>query len=346
MIFNDFFQKILQENLKYLAFMDNEYSKRNRKEVEITTDDRSIVTSIKREKEIYICLDTCTWINVVEKGNLKVLVDLWDLNYQQDAKLLVPEQVRIEWDRNKNSAINEKEMNKLKDIINKTKSFNEILVEEGEKKEELNKLIRNIESEYLVEVEEINNNYINFADEIMDIGRKISTTEQVKLKSVDLALEKLPPFHSGKNSIGDAIIFNSLIEYLENFNNPVLYFITDNKTDFSESKEKPQNLHPILNQLAQDKGVEIRYSLDLKKSIENIVNEVTDLEYVEEYKAKFTDEFEINYLNRCEECDGKMEMKLKRFDGRGQKVYYECSNCSHIKETHEYQHDRIHDAFY
>ena len=83
-------------------------------------------------------------------------------------------------------------------------------------------------------------------------------------------------------------MFQSLINKLEEEKDAILYFVTDNKADFSEDKDKsPYKMHPDLLNIAQKYGVEIRYSLELAKTIDEIIEIVTDKEYVDEYKNRY-----------------------------------------------------------
>ncbi|MEM5663146.1 hypothetical protein AAHB94_01325 [Bacillus toyonensis] len=61
--------------------------------------------------------------------------------------------------------------------------------------------------------------------------------------------------------------------------------MTDNKADFSEDKDRaPFKMHPDLLNMAQKHGIEIRYSLELSKTIDEIIEVVTDKEYLDECK--------------------------------------------------------------
>lgn len=151
-------------------------------------------------------MDTCTWLNLATKGDFDNLLRLFDLHVELDCVLLTPEQLTIEWNRNKVKVI-DSELNTINDIIKKTKGFRDKIVEEQEQKDILTELISNAEQFKVEQVENIGNQTIALFDEIIELGRKISTTDKIKVEAADMALQKLAPFHKDKNSIGDAILF-------------------------------------------------------------------------------------------------------------------------------------------
>ncbi|WP_239694003.1 hypothetical protein [Bacillus cereus] len=52
-----------------------------------------------------------------------------------------------------------------------------------------------------------------------------------------MALQTIAPFYKNKNSMGDAILFQNLINKLKEEKDAILDFVTDNKADFSENKD-------------------------------------------------------------------------------------------------------------
>ncbi|MBZ9536671.1 DUF4935 domain-containing protein [Cytobacillus oceanisediminis] len=326
---------------KYYHFLDNKYSKRNRKSIVTKTDGELIRTEIKREKQIFLFLDTCIWINLANKGEFETLVKIADLHNQYDAVLLIPEQLTKEWDRNKKEKIVDSELNTLKDIINKTKNFRDKFIEDDDEKKKLDELITNAEELSLKQAEYVGNQTLAVIDSIQDMGFGIPTTDNIKLKVIDLSLNNRAPFHRNKNSAGDAILFLSLIDYLKSRKDAILYFITDNKSDFSQ-KDAPLKMHEDFVNIALEEEITIHYSLNLKDTLDKILEEVTDTQYVEEYMKKYD-----SVVPKCPKCQSELEKHLGKMDERGEKIFNKCTNpsCSFLEDTGKYEQDRINDIY-
>lgn len=308
----DILVDITLDNANYREFQPNDFSKRNKKIMEPIESENSLFSGhvIYREKNIYMFLDTCVWINIADKGRFDLFAKLADLNEQQDAILLIPEQLRIEWDKNKKEKLIINKRNEFNDMIKKTKKFRDIMITEDEQKRQLDTLITEVESVLTQQIEYVNQETISLIDQILDFGTPIHTNDKIKLAAIDMALQNMAPFHKNKNSMGDALLFQSLIDKLKEEKDAILYFVTDNKADFSEDKDRaPFKMHPDLLNMAQKHGIEIRYSLELPKTIDEIIEVVTDKEYLDECKKKYADQCEEYHQNRhadfknvCDNC--------------------------------------------
>ncbi|MBJ7949995.1 PIN domain-containing protein [Bacillus cereus group sp. N24] len=300
------------DNANYRSFQPNDFSKRNKKRMEPIESEHSLLSGhvVLRDKNIYMFLDTCVWINNADKGSFDLFAKLADLNEQKDAILLIPEQLRKEWDKNKREKLIINKRNEFNDMFKKTKKFRDIMITDNEKKMQLDTLITEAESVITEQIEYVNEGTISLIDQILDLGAPINTNDEIKLAATDMALQSMAPFHKNKNSMGDALLFQSLIDKLKEEKDAILYFVTDNKADFSEDKDRaPFKMHPDLLNMAQKHGIEIRYSLELSKTIDEIIEVVTDKEYLDECKKKYEDECEKYHQSRhadsknvCDNC--------------------------------------------
>jgi hypothetical protein len=193
--------------------------------------------------------------------------------------------IKIEWKRNKmvcNERIVSLERqitNKKNELKNKRKSLNYL---------ELAKEFRKTEKEIKEKISK-NKNHIQTIDKILANSIDIRIDDKHKLMAVDLAIDKRPPFHNKKNSVADAIIFLSTVDYFyydDEFCINDTIFIS-NDTDFSESK-KNKKFHPELARMLSDKP--IIFETNLAKA----------LELGEEIIAKY--QKYLDYLNR--DCIG------------------------------------------
>ncbi|MEM5663008.1 PIN domain-containing protein [Bacillus toyonensis] len=157
---------------------------------------------VLRDKNIYMFLDTCVWINNADKGSFDLFAKLADLNEQKDAILLIPEQLRKEWDKNKREKLIINKRNEFNDMFKKTKKFRDIMITDNEKKMQLDTLITEAESVITEQIEYVNEGTISLIDQILDLGAPINTNDEIKLAATDMALQSMAPFHKNKNSMG------------------------------------------------------------------------------------------------------------------------------------------------
>jgi len=317
---------------------ENAYSKRNRKTFEVTERDGKTISKMKREKNIFLFLDTCTWLNQAQQANYDNFLKIADLALQRDALLIVPEQLTVEWDRNKIETVFSQQEKLIESMIRQTTSLRDKVIKDEDEKKHLTNLISQAHKFKEEQVKYVGIQTIALVEEIMDLGGKIPTDAKILTQAAQWALKKVPPFASNKNSMGDAVLFLSLMNELEKFEKPILYFVTDNKDDFSESKNYPDS-HKMKShflEYAKGKGIEIRYFIILEDALTHILEEVTDLEYLEECEALY--QVDLDRIPKCDECGEVKIRNYRPWDGMGRKMYYMCSN-GHIEETGEYEND-------
>ena len=326
---------------KYMFVQKNPYSKRNKKIVKTTLDDDGFIReTIKIDKSIFLFLDTCTWINQAEKGKYDNFLKIADLSLQKDSGLLIHEQLTVEWDRNKEEKIFGRQANLIDDMIKQTTSLRDRVISDKTQKQHLTDLINQASSFKEDQVKYVGNQTIALVEDIMTLGHKITTDDKTLTQAAQWGLKKLPPFASNKNSMGDAVLFLSLMNYLEQFEHSILYFVTDNKDDFSKSKVYPDihEMHSHFIDYANEKGIEIRYFINLEEALNHILEEVTDHEYLAECEALYQEE--LNRLPKCNKCGEVKVRNTHDWDGRGNKIYYTCIN-GHLEETDTYLLDEI-----
>ncbi|XOI98804.1 PIN domain-containing protein [Paenibacillus polymyxa] len=336
MVNDDIITKIYKNELmKYMPLWDNAFSMRNEKTSEIVTmESGEVVRGVKRKQHLFLFLDTCVWINLAKKGKIDSYAKIIELHLQFDAMLLIPEQLLIEWDRNKERSILKDHSDSYIDMINKAKRLEAVLSNSDQDTTVLKANIIEAERMKIELVDEIAKSSMAITEYVMDVGYKIPTTDAFKIKTADIALQKKAPFHKNKNSFGDALLFISCMEYLDSGSE--LYFITDNKTDFSS--ESPTDIHPELYQMAEDYGIKIHYSLDPDKTLDEIIQRVTDTDYIERLEQKYIDERKKN-LPECEKCGQIMIIGYHPFNGRGSMKYFICDKCSYTYNSGSYRED-------
>lgn len=240
---------------------------------------------------INLVLDTNTWIylsygfdvsenKIDEKLHFELIEKILEKIENHECQIYSNYIIRDEWKRNKEKTktlINKYESNiesernqlkskrKLKDYISHAKAFRE---EEAKLKEKIHK----------------NEKHIENVDKLIENSYDIPVTDKHKLQSVELALEKRPPFHHKDNSVADSIIFLSIIDYFHHYDAEFTHdtiFISNNSSDFGESI-KSKKLHPELAKMIADKPILFERNLGVALNLgENIISRYKDyLAYV------------------------------------------------------------------
>lgn len=243
----------------------------------------------------YLILDTNIWIylltNQLESNSpdlhFKVLHALKQAVTGRKIAILVNSQIHTEWENNKDKAANQGEKQKLSNKLkNNLKTVQEIksTLNEGDKLK-MDKLFQ-IYSNAIKQKIEQNDSHIQAVNEFLKYQtQEIPITETIKARASDMAVAKKAPFIGDKsNSMADALIFLSAIEYLKiqevDGKYPNSFFISANKGDFCQS-DKDERLHEDLRPLAAD--VNMSFSIRLPKILKEIGinfsdNEVTEIE--------------------------------------------------------------------
>lgn len=133
----------------------------------------------------------------------------------------------------------------------------------------------------------------------------IETTDEIKLRATQRAIDKIAPFHLSKNSIGDSIIIESYNEYktinqAQEFN---MMFITHNVNDFSKKNGNQKLPHEDLGQIFDlNKS---QYFISLPEALNSI-----NPQLVEEFEIENDWDFEFRTLSEILEVEREIELKI------------------------------------
>jgi len=180
-----------------------------------------------------ILIDTCVWLDIAKDPEqvaiLNVIEELIRLN---ELNLIVPRIVIDEFARNKEKIIKESNRSlsqvfkRVKDVVDKF----------GDPKKKQVALEQLNDVDYKIPLlAEGATNSISRIENLLNDAKIIETTDEVKLRAVQRAIEKKAPFHRLKNSINDAIIIETYADCLrdESSSGYRFAFVTHNKHDFS-----------------------------------------------------------------------------------------------------------------
>lgn len=254
---------------------------------------------------IYLCCDTNIWIGISNSEEPSKLLDVLEAEISGGTiKLILPEIIIKEWNRNKDSAILKRTEDNIKTQISglsRLAHFVEndrwdIFDPEPVKEElvELTNKIKALEAElkkYRTKLLDTAKENIQLVENIFNNRNAIvlPADKESSLKVISLATEKEFPFGKKKNNFADCLIFFQFINYLKANGISNAHFVTSNKEDFF-----PQGtLHKTFNdEIKVVKGI-------FHKSLGEAMNSSLGKEIVTE-----------NEIKRIEEIAKRRERKL------------------------------------
>lgn len=181
-----------------------------------------------------ILIDTCVWLDLAKDSKqLPILGSVEELIRLNIITLIVPRIVLDEFQRNKERIAKEStkslstHFRLVKEAVNKLDGDKEETQTILSYLDDVNHKIPIIGGEAI--------GTLNRIEKLFSSAFILETSEAVKLRAAQRAIEKKAPFHRGKNSMADAIIIETYAECISNqaetSNN--FAFVTHNKSDFS-----------------------------------------------------------------------------------------------------------------
>jgi len=266
-----------------------------------------------------LLLDTCVWFNFLEnEKGLEVLYSIKKLLDEGQLDLVVPDQITTEIERNLERLLNSrknamrtyrKHANNLKRVLSeeKTQLLDEVL---NEADSNIPKLKLECDKIYAIVQAVLNHPRANH----------LVSTVDIKAKAAERGLSKIAPFNKGtKNSMGDAVILETVLEF-QRFNpNDTLYFVSLNSSDFSDPKEVNKPHAEISDDFS---ALHIVYSISPGDTIEAIGN----ITFSDEAKRSFYVDSDNKYIQiwceefpkECCECGGALT-------GNGYRIMFGCA---------------------
>lgn len=179
-----------------------------------------------------VMLDTCVWLDIsTQKAELPMLTAIENLVEDGVIKLLVPELVRAEFERNKDRVI-EATRKRIAGEIRVVKGIIESFGGEG--KAGALETIDDVNHRLPILTEATQGSVIRVI-KLFDLAFQTPISDAVKIKAAERAIAKKAPFHKQKNSVADAVLAEAFqefrVEQAANFES--FRFVTHNVTDFS-----------------------------------------------------------------------------------------------------------------
>lgn len=190
-----------------------------------------------------LLIDTCVYLDLAKdyrhQPTLRALEQLINVG---EISLVLPRQAVDEFARNKERVVKESG----KSLSSTFKRVKAVLRQFG-RQDGVDLAIQQLEDvdHRITILGEAVNESIARIEAIFAKAAIVETTDAVKLRAAQRAIDKLAPFHRDKNSMGDAILIETYREVLsEGGDRDEFAFVTHNKHDFSDMNSDERLPHP------------------------------------------------------------------------------------------------------
>src|SRR6266545_1055691 len=191
-----------------------------------------------------LLFDTCVWLDLAKDHRQQALIDvLEELIKQGEASLALPRTVIDEFARNKRRLIDESH-HSLSSALKRTKELIDKFGE-GKGKRRLLEQLSDLDHR-LPTLGESAVGSIGRIEGLFKSTPILETSDTIKLRAAQRAIDGRAPFHRQKNSINDAILIETYAETVaQQATKGVRFaFITHNIRDFSDTNVNNKHPHP------------------------------------------------------------------------------------------------------
>jgi hypothetical protein len=214
-----------------------------------------------------ILVDTCVWLDAAKDPDqqplLGVLEELVKLN---EVRLIVPRIVIDEFGRNKQRIIQESGRS-LSGVFKRVKEAMAKFGDEGKKRLAI-ELLNDVDHR-IPQLGEAANATIGQIEALLRGGLIVETSDEIKLRAAQRAIDKTAPFHRQRNGIGDAILIETYAEQVrKSARGERFSFVTHNVNDFSDPRGNDKLPHPDLAGLFSK--IKSLYFIKLAEAIQRV----------------------------------------------------------------------------
>jgi len=225
-----------------------------------------------------ILVDTCVWLDLAKDPKQHPLIALViDLINSGEVEVIIPSIVFDEYKRNRSRIVKES----TQSLVSNVKRVREALEKFGnpESKDSVILELDNINYK-IPHLGEAVSEAIQNIDNIMGYAEKMKISDQAKLNAADRAVNRIAPFHKGRNSMNDAMILECFFEVVKNKNsNGVRFvFVTHNKNDFSNPLNELEP-HPDFSRMFSK--IKCRYVTKLSEALNKIRPDLVTVSMIE-----------------------------------------------------------------
>jgi hypothetical protein len=245
-----------------------------------------------------LLMDTCVWLDIAKdyrhQQTLKALEELMEAG---NLIIVLPDQAAEEFARNKERIIRESGQG----LSSTFKRVKEAVKQFGHSEGKIKALATLDDVDHRITIlREAVNESIARIEAIFARSQMIKTSDAVKLRAAQRAIDKKAPFHRDKNSIGDAVLIEIYRDVLtERRTDVTCAFVTHNKHDFSHMGTDERKPHPDFADLfADDRSA---YGIALGE----VLNAYAP-EWMEEVKWEFEYQQEPRLLSEILEAENRL----------------------------------------
>lgn len=197
-----------------------------------------------------VLIDTCVWRILVSKKEIsEKLILLKRLTSSKEINLLVPLVLKEEWEKHRNIELTSAE----KTVVQHEKTFKDLYGLQMSK------------SQKTTAVDSIRSQ-VHIIDELFILGTLINEESSTLIKAAQNSKAKKAPFRTKSDSMKDAILIFSALDYLSEKETNELIFVSDNYTDFAVEIDGQYQLHPDI--LGHYLNVNVTYFKSLNEFID------------------------------------------------------------------------------
>lgn len=213
-----------------------------------------------------VLIDTCVWLDLAKDARqLPIINALGDLTNAGEISLIVPDVVRSEFERNKDS-VAERAQKSLKSHFRLLKDSIESLADD-EMVAQASKAILEVDRRIKVDSQDVIRT-IQKIEELFTTAKKPAISTRIKEKLAERALAGKAPFHTGKNSSADALLIEIYSDQMKGGETKKAAFVTHNYRDFSNQTGDRRDPHKDLMYLFD--GDRSSYWISLPSLLEHI----------------------------------------------------------------------------
>ena len=221
---------------------------------------------------LYLMLDTNIWIYIAKGEHPNVIDQILEGVKKNELSVLSNEVITKEWQRNKESVLHDSHKKieaRFNNLVSAAKSIQEFLTDD--EKKSFGSLIDSFKKDKTKEYEKANKLVEQVNELILRKSVQTRITVEMKLAVINRGLEKKAPFIHKNNSIGDALILMSTINYLKDkqlgYNVVNLVFISNNTDDYCNAKrgEGSNEFNNDLNDLIG--GINVQFSRNIAEAL-------------------------------------------------------------------------------
>jgi hypothetical protein len=213
-------------------------------------------------------IDTSIWLDLVKDYRQQPVISaLEDLVDRKEVTLIVPEVVLAEFERNKTRVADDAKRSLKSHFTLVRDAINRFAPEDT--KQAAIDAVNEADHSAVMKGEAVNAS-IERVEKLLHVFPVLEATSEIKLRAAERALAGRAPFHRAKNSIGDAIIFETYADAVSHDQvGDRFAFVTSNVHDFSQGVGDQRLPHADLSEAFEDE-TQSTYWTKLPDLIENL----------------------------------------------------------------------------